>query len=192
MKATTKKIFLSFTVLAALTTGGLFGRSFISWFIPTTNPTNHIISDSIDAVIITPDIKVYSEGSSAIIVGTVKEVVDHSNKTGIPSTRIVKDAHVDISEVLKGDPSMTTVSVYLLGGFTGSDAPEDEVLLQPGEKVLLFLGKDSEGNYVVAGQSAGKCLIDKDGNVTGAPVFTMPLALLETKIREALASSVQS
>lgn len=139
--------------------------------------------------IVIPDIKTYSDQAAAIVVGTVKEVVNDSNQKGLVHSKVV------VEEVLKGQNLPTVLGVDLQGGWSEGDLKviftDETANLVVGERVLLFLWKDPTGAYRIFAEDAGKCLIDKDGNVTGASVFTMPLALLETKIREALASSVQ-
>lgn len=185
MKGRSKKYLLGISLLCVLVLGGLFAKT----IEPKATDTPTSIGP-LSSLVVTPDILTYSQGAAAIVIGTVKEVVDHPNQTGTPYTQPILDAQVQVDEVLKGDPNMQSVPVMMIGTSENVQM-EDNVTLKQGEHVLLFLGTDGEGNYVVFAEDAGKCLIDKDGNVTGAPVFTMPLAVLENKIREALGNTVQ-
>lgn len=181
MKWRNKKYLLGFSFVIVM--GVLAGKS----LIPYPSQVTPELSDSIDYLIVAPDIRVYTKESAAIVIGEVKEVVDRPNNTGTPFTRSILDAKIDVSEVLKGDPKMSTVTVMMIGGqLENGDNVEDGVILKSGERVILFLGIDNSNNYVVFAGSAGKGLIDKNNNVTGYPVFTMPLAELKAKIQDAL------
>lgn len=181
MKDRNKKYLLAFSLLSVVILGGLFAKSFDDKSTPFT-----FVSSSI----VTPNVAVYSQASAAIIVGTVKELTDHPNLTDTPYTRTVLDARIEVEEVLKGDPTMTSLDVMIMLPFE-NEWIEDNATLVPGEKVLLFLAVDTEGNYVIAAGDAGKCLIDEKGNVTNDwAVFTMPLAELKVQIRDSLAQSL--
>lgn len=169
---------LVFSLLGVLVLGGLFAAS-----IEPESVEESASLDLISSLVVAPDIGVYTEEASMIVVGEVSEVVERPNSTGG-----VLDAKIDIEEILKGDPSMTDVTVMMIGSSENTWV-EDGVILKQGEKVLLFLGTDGEGNYVVFAGDAGKCLIGKDGNIIGDPVFTMPLSDLKAKIRAALEQS---
>lgn len=173
---------LSFSLILTLAIGALSGK-FLLNNQAKTQPEN---GDFIESIVVKPGIKEYSEGAVAIVIGEVKTLVDHPNNSGIPFTRIVLDAEVEVDEVLKGDFQTNTVTVMMIGGRMDGDTTEDGVILKPGEKVLLFLGTDESNNYVVFAGSAGKVVIDENNNAMGEPVFSMSLVELKSKILDAL------
>ncbi len=183
MKDRSKVYLLGFSLLGVLVLGGLFAK-----FIEPASIEEPSSFDLVSSLVVTPDISVYTKEAAMIVVGEVSEVVGHPNNTGIPFAGSVLDAKIDIEEILKGDPSMTDVTVIMIGNSENTWI-EDGVILKQGEKVLLFLGTNGEGDYVVFAGDAGKVVIDKDGNALGAPVFTMPLVDLKAKIRAALEQS---
>lgn len=138
----------------------------------SSNPVGQqtISSMGVSSIAVKPDISVYTQAAVAVITGKVGDI--SNNYT-----------NVDVKEVLKGDAGMTNMNVLVHRPADGELTSEDSAVLNPGENVLLFLCKNSSGDYVVCGEAAGKCLIDKDNNVIGDPAFTMPLAELEAKIR---------
>jgi|GEM_PF-3419854 len=178
MKNRSKAYLLVFSLLGVVVLGGVFAKS----LEPESLEGPTAVTGG--ALVVTPDILVYSQGAEAIIVGTVKEIVDYPNQTYIP----LLNAKIEVEEALRGDPAMTDV-VVMIPAPTQNVLLEDTVTLAEGERVLLFLKTDASGNIVVIGHDAGKCLVDENDNVTGEPVFTMPLADLKAKIRDALEQS---
>lgn len=168
-----KTLFLSVSLLLVVVAGVFVGKFFLSspdvskTTIDSVNNGPAVI-DTSESIVVAPSISVYSEAAVAIVVGTVTDVADHY-------------AEIDVSEVIKGDTSIKTVSVLLPGAQI-----EDTTILKPDENDLLFLCKNGDNEYVVCGESAGKCLIDKNNNVIGASAFTMSLEDLKAKILDAL------
>lgn len=127
----------------------------------------------------------YTQDVPAIVIGTVTKVSE-------PYVELT------VSEVLKGDKSMTTVTVFVDDhtivqidetGKTiipGKEPP----LFTEGERVLVFLGMTSLGEYVSYAGANGKYLIDSENNTTSIGDFTMPLSELKAKIQEALAQNI--
>lgn len=137
-----------------------------------------LTSDSIRAV---GGIPMYAESATAIILGEVKTVATHPNNTNIPYTRSVLDATVEVNSILKGNSQMTEVTIKMIGGQSGMVTDEvDFVTLTPGEKVLLFLAVDADGDTVVFGDAYGKYLIDGQGVVSG-PLLDAPITLADLK-----------
>lgn len=167
-----------------LTFAFIYGNSLTPQISPTATTTPSQTPQLIgsDEIIAAPDIQVYSQGSIAIVEGTVKTIQSHNSDTN----SAYNDATITIQKVLKGDPAMSTVNVMIPKQASLVQSVEENSILNLGEKVLLFLGIDSQGNYVIAGSYAGKCLINADGNVTGQAAFSMPLTDLEAKILAAL------
>jgi len=156
----------------------IFGSLFAKFFEPETIEGSDPI-DLVSSLVVAPDISIYSGTAIIIIVGEVSEVIDR------PNANNVLDAKIKVDEVLKGDPDINSVTVMMIGT-SKNEWIEDSVMLTQGEKVLLFLGTNGEGDYVVLGGAVGKALIDENNNVIGEPVFTMPLEELKAKIKDAL------
>lgn len=184
MKDRSKKYLLVFSLLGVVVLGGLFAKSITDESASLSDESTPFTF--VSSSIVTPDVSVYSQASAAIIVGTVKGTTDHPNQTDTPYTRTVLDAQIEVEEVLKGDPDMTNLNVMMMLP-SENEWIEDNATLVPGERVLLFLAMDLDGNYRIFAGNAGKCLIDKEDNVINDwSVFTMPLADLKIKIHEAL------
>lgn len=122
----------------------------------------------------------YTQEVPAIVIGTVTKVSD-------PYVELT------ISEVLKGDASMNTVNVLVrnheivqIDGTGKTIIPgKDPRLFVEGEHVLVFLGMNSQGEYVSYAGPYGKYLIDSENNTTSIGDFAMPLSELKAKIQEA-------
>ena len=156
------------------------GRTFLTHpIVETSGSSNSVqpelsgpaIIDTMDSIIVAPDIKVYSEAAVAIVIGTVEKIENNF-------------ANISISEVLKGDSQMKSISISV-----PASQEEEATVLAQGEYALFFICKNTAGDHLVCAGNAGKVLIDKDGTTKGVAAFTMPLTELKMKISEALKSS---
>ncbi|MEK9160064.1 MAG: hypothetical protein AAB383_05025 [Patescibacteria group bacterium] len=120
----------------------------------------------------------YSEEANAIIIGTVESM-------GMDGGQPYTDATITIEEVLKGDENLSTVSVEVRNPLS-SLWVEDSASLFIGERVLLFLGTDANGDYVIFAGELGKYTIDENEEVTSIAEFKMPLADVKAKIEARL------
>lgn len=186
MKSLNKNYFWGLGLALCLVLGFFLGKSFFT-------PSGTYI-EAPDAIYVARDITSYTNQADVIVVGTVREVNDPyiTSATGIT---LLQDAQVDVLEVLKGDRNMKNVKVSRLADQIEGFSPENisalkgkTGLLKPGEKVLLFLGKDSAGDFVVFGGPYGKYLIDEINGVSGEGDFRMTLDHLKSQIQETLKS----
>ena len=132
------------------------------------------------------NIPLFSHEASGIIVGTIHAIgparwsPDHAT--------VEREVMVDVEEDLKGDFQSSQVVVAVEGG----SVPGRTVLvgegvgLEQGEHVLLFLGRNTRGEFVVFAGPVGKYLIDDAGVVTSVGEFSMSLTELENQIFDAL------
>lgn len=109
------------------------------------------------------DIPAYTRDASAIIIGTVQSV----DGDGI---------EIEVEEILKGDLQMSKIAVLA--------DEEGGVSFVPGEKVLLFVGTNDAGNYIVYAGLFGKYLIEGT-NVSNFPDFETTLEDLKLLVKEA-------
>jgi hypothetical protein len=138
------------------------------------------------------DVTFYTQHANAIIIGEVQTVSDPYIPKDI--IKVEQEAQIDVHEVLKGNPGMSTLTVTDLVGLV--DLPSDPNaislegivgLLKPQEKVLLFLGKTPEGNYVPLAGPYSKFLVDQEGDyVTRIGDFRMSFKELKAQIQEAV------
>lgn len=190
MKSNNKKYLFGVSILGCLVLGVFLGNHFLSSSYPATS--NYV--EAPDAIVIARDITTYTQSADAIVIGTVRSVNDPYLKDERNLT-VQQDAQIDVLEVLKGDPKMSQITVGDLGLFFTEGFYEGEgvsslkgkyALLRPEEKVLLFLGTNSNGKYVVFGGPYGKYVIDSEDKVTSAGDFKTSLSDLKTKVQTAL------
>lgn len=189
MKSSAKKYLIGLSAFSCLIFGIFLGKPILSLIYPQSTTV-----DSPNAIFMSRDITTYTQDVDAIVIGDVREVSDPYLKSDRGIT-LQQDAQINIREVLKGNTKMTSLKVGdLAWGITEEFSPEKGVsslkgkygLLKPGENVLLFLGTNNWGDYVVFAGPNGKYLIDKDNNVTSIGNFKMSLEDLKAKIKEAL------
>lgn len=195
MKSNNKKIFIGISVLSCLVLGFFVGKTVLSSLSARTSS----YVEAPDAIVIARDISTYTQSADAIVIGTVRSVndpylIDEKNLT------VQQDAQIVVSEVLKGDPKLSQITVGDLGLFFTEGFYEGEgvkslkgkyALLRPDERVLIFLGTNSNGTYVVFGGPYGKYLIDSKDNVSSAGDFKMSLNDLKKEIAAALLLPVE-
>jgi len=184
----------TFILSAIILVGSVIGVFFIK--PPAVTDSVRSVVDPPSAVYGSGGVPVYSKQANAIVVGNVREVTD-PYLTPKHQLTIQQDAQVDVEEVLKGDASRKNVKITGLAIEADVVSPENietlkgkYELLVPGEHVLLFLGTNSSGEYVVFGGPYGKYLIDKDNNVSSIGDVKMSLADLKQKIQVALKEKV--
>jgi hypothetical protein len=107
--------------------------------------------------------------ANAIVIGVVDEVgKPYWQEEGQDENHdlIQRDATLHVEKVLKGEVPIS-LPLVLQGGTLGDTTviTEDEAQLRKGEKVLLFIGTNSDEDYVVFAGRAGKYSIDEDDNV---------------------------
>lgn len=139
------------------------------------------------SLVISKDIPIYTKESAAIIIGTVRNI--DFPRWNDDYSMIEREAKVSIDEVIKGDPSWREVSIILEGGDLNGKKiiVEDEADIVAGEKVLLFLGKNSEGKYVIFAGMNGKYIIDSDfEKVSDSEGKVLSLKELKSQISTAL------
>jgi hypothetical protein len=103
------------------------------------------------------------ERADAVVVGTVErvETVPRHNEM-VP--RYDHLAHVEVQQALKGTPGQKlVVHIY------HTSSPCDITAAEPGERVMLFLGRSGVGpvgqEWVILHAGRGRQVIDKDDNM---------------------------
>ncbi len=161
----------------------------------TTKQSDEIIALSGHSSYVGRDIAQYSKDVNAIILGSVSDVGEPylRDDRGLTSQQDIK---ISVSEVIKGDiKANSDISLLIEGGQNVLISEnqktvvrsEESALFSEGEKVLLFLGMNSRGDYVSYAGPYGKYLIDEQLNVTSIGGFEMSLSELKDKIKAALA-----
>ncbi|MFA4815580.1 MAG: hypothetical protein WC924_01840 [Candidatus Gracilibacteria bacterium] len=158
-----------------------------------------IIVGSVQSSYIARDINLYTESVPVIVIGSVAKVGEPylRDDRGLTSQQNIQ---IRVEEVLKGDLSISNLSILIEGGQTvlvkdeqkGVVSGDDSAFFTIGENVLLFLGTNSYGDYVVFAGPNGKYLIDEQNTVTSIGDFEMPLKELRAKINAALQNSTNS
>lgn len=187
-----KKFFLTVSILGFLVLGVFAGNYYLS----PRNTYSYI--DAPNPIFAGGNITTYSSQADAIIIGKVRNVSD-PYVTKESNLSVQQDALIDIEEVLKGEFKSEQITVNDLGLFfkegyfveKGVESMKDKyALLKPDEQVLLFLGTNNFGQYVVFGGPHGKYLIDDQNNVTSIKESKMSLEDLRNKIQEALKNPI--
>ncbi len=126
-----------------------------------------------------------SKKSNIIVTGTVKEILPSKWNTpdGTKPDKAIKDLNSDdiiytdvtisVDKYLKNPQNSQEVIVRILGGNVNKDAmsAEDEPSFKVGEKVLLYLGEDTDQatknvgpqHFAVIGHSQGKFTLTANG-----------------------------
>jgi len=91
--------------------------------------------------------------SDAVVVATVRDVSSHVRTDGY----VVTDYRFDVEQTLKGAPA-GTITVSEIGGVAGSRFTfiSDAASYAPGERVMVFLKKRSDGTYFTTSMAMGK------------------------------------
>ncbi len=140
------------------------------------------------------DVPELTQKADIIVVGTITKKLPSRWVRMYPQEEpgIYTDVVVEVEEYLKNPLGQKEVTVRLSGGTVGNviQVTMDEVTLNLGEKVLLFLTKDMKGNFVSWGEQ-GKYTIDE---VRGMAVNedtarNLPVKQLKTQIEEVMGKS---
>lgn len=175
-----KKILLILSAIIVIA-GGL-----ATWYIISQPKTI-----TVSGILVTMDVPELTKNSDTIVMGTVKKRLPSRWDRSDPEEPVIyTDVIIEIEEYLKNPLDQREVTIQLLGGKVGNVNMEamDEATLNLGEKVLLFLKKNKEGNFVVLGAMQGKYTIDE---ATGMAVNedtarNLPIKQLKTQIEEAM------
>lgn len=126
-----------------------------------------------------------TEMAQIIVIGEIVKISDLSERTGLSYPRSIIDAEIQVSEVLKGDPDTSEVIVT---AFAENENvwTEDSVSLKVGERILVMLAVDAEGNNVIFAGPDGKFVIDENNQVKDGTGAMISLENLKMQIAEAL------
>lgn len=164
--------------------GMYFSKTLQSSFLPRNNVTSH-------STIVGGGIPEYSKMADAIVIGVVEEVGQpYWQETQDEQHDLIqRDATIRVEEILKGETNIIDLTLVLQGGTIGDTSvlAENEAKFKQGEKVLLFIGTNSEGDNVVFAGSSGKYLINQEETeVTSTGNIKMPLDKLIEQIEVSL------
>ena len=152
-----------------------FSLTCVAWFATTVSATQ----------VTRLDTRTMAQTSSEIVIGRVTGTQARWNDA---HTKIVTEIKVEVSESLKGEPS-TTLTLTQLGGevdgarYTVPGCPA----FHPGEEVLLFVWRDTQGRAQVNGLAQGKFEIQRDA-LTGEATVQRSLPGLAVRDARTLAS----
>lgn len=105
--------------------------------------------------------------SEAVVVATVRDAVARVG----PDGHVVTDYRFDVEQTLKGTAA-GTITVSEMGGVAGQRFTfiSDSAAYSPGERVLVFLKKRSDGTYFTTSMAMGKFSFTR--NAAGEAVVT--------------------
>jgi hypothetical protein len=91
--------------------------------------------------------------SDAVVIATVRDAASHLRTDGY----VVTDYRFDVEQTLKG-AATGTITVSEIGGVSGSRFTfiSDSASYTPGERVMVFLKKRSDGTYFTTSMAMGK------------------------------------
>jgi len=94
-----------------------------------------------------------TDRSDSVVVATVRDAASHVRADG----HVVSDYRFEIEETLKG-AAAGTITVSEIGGRSGDRFTfiSDSAAYTPGEHVLVFLKKRSDGTYFTTSMAMGK------------------------------------
>lgn len=153
---------------------------------------------SISPLIIKQSVLELTQHSTDVLYGTVSEIRPAQRTTNklTGDVSIYHDILLTVTKPLKGKAGETVV-IRVPGGTYGSGRNaftlevEDVPIFAPGEHVLVFLSKGTDGffelpdgYYVVSGWVQGKYQIN--GNQAANVERSVPIAQIEQEIRQAL------
>jgi hypothetical protein len=172
-------IFLVVT-LSLLTLNALALSNSSNDIIQLPNDSNEPITFSVSGSPLVLNHEELISNSDTIVIGTVKEILPSkygdrfSKDTDFgPDHVIYTDIIISVDEYLKNPLSSNEVRVRVAGGTIGNDTliMEEEASFKTGEKVLLYLTKDTSHatqnigpeHFVVTGCLQGKYTLTDDG-----------------------------
>jgi hypothetical protein len=129
-----------------------------------------------------------ARSAESVAIGQVTGIASEWDETG---KAIRSRVTLAVSEYVKGGGSGSSLTIYVPGGEVGgvgeiySHAPS----FRRDENVVVFVEKDKQDHYRVAGGVQGKYIIEQD-KATGKPVVSgiIPLDQFKARIRNAAAS----
>lgn len=124
--------------------------------------------------------------SEIVAVGSIAGLRSEWNND---KSRIITRATLRVDEYVKGDPGQKTITLVYPGGEVGREGEvySHIATFQNDEEVMVFAGKDQEGNFRVTGGDQGKMKINKD-NASGKKMVssTMSVDDLKTQVKNYL------
>lgn len=143
--------------------------------------TTILVSD----LAIARDFDTYSKLADAIVIGKVGRSSEPYMR--MDEAMVQRDVRFEVSDVLKGDFAWDEITVVVEGGTLDRQTivVEEAARLNSGEECLLFLGTNTQGEFVVFAGPQGKYLIN-GSRVVGADNFGASLSELENRILDAL------
>jgi hypothetical protein len=114
-----------------------------------------------------------TDRSDSVVVATVRDAASHVRADG----HVVTDYRFEIEETLKGSAA-GTITVSEIGGRSGDRFTfiSDSAVYTPGEHVLVFLKKRSDGTYFTTSMAMGKFSFTR--NASGDAVVTREVSEL--------------
>jgi hypothetical protein len=111
--------------------------------------------------------------SESVVVATVRDAVSRVRADGY----VVTDYRLDVEQTLKGTAA-GTITVSEIGGTAGSRFMfiSDSAVYTPGERVMVFLKKRSDGTYFTTSMAMGKFSFTR--NARGETVVTREVSEL--------------
>ncbi|HEX7677601.1 MAG TPA: matrixin family metalloprotease, partial [Thermoanaerobaculia bacterium] len=111
--------------------------------------------------------------SEAVVVATVREAVSRVRADGY----VVTDYRLDVEQTLKGSAT-GTITVSEIGGAAGGRFTfiADSAAYTPGERVMVFLRKHTDGTYFTTSMAMGKFSFTR--NARGEAVVTREVSEL--------------
>ncbi len=166
--------------LSLLTLDGLALSNSSNDSILLSNDSNEPVTISVSGSLVALNHEELISNSDTIVIGTVKEILPSkygdrfSKDTDFgPDHVIYTDIIISVDEYLKNPLSSNEVRVRVAGGTIGNDTliMEEEASFKTGEKVLLYLTKDTSHatqdigpeHFVVTGCLQGKYTLTDDG-----------------------------
>ncbi len=167
-------------IISLLTLNGLALSNSSNDSIQLSNDSNEPVTFSVSGALVALNNEELISNSDTIVIGTVKEILPSkygdrfSKDTDFgPDHVIYTDIIISVDEYLKNPLSSNEVRVRVAGGTIGNDTliMEEEASFKTGEKVLLYLAKDTSHatqdigpeHFVVTGCLQGKYTLTDDG-----------------------------
>lgn len=177
----------SSNVVLLLTSGalclGAFGVGFATSPLAAVGTTTVVSSQ-----VIARDIPTYTREARSVVLGTVVSIGEpYQFDLGVNcETTIRHDVRLKVERVLRGESQSADLSLIVEGGTIGMDrvVAEDEAAFRVGERVIVFVGTNEDGDNVVFAGAYGKLTVSRDGDsVVGNAGFQRPLQALIDEIQ---------
>ena len=180
-----------YTVVALVASGGLCIGSFVAGFATAPWPPAQGITSVVSSQVVARDIPTYTRQAKSVVVGTVVEIGDpYEFDLGVNcETTIRHDVTVAVERVLHGEDEGSQVTLAVEGGSIGNETvtAQDEAAFRDGERVLVFVGTNEDGDDIVFAGAYGKLTVSKDGaSVFGNAGLQLPLQAVIDEIQAAV------